>query len=117
MGNTNKPISVDEEQSGDVVGTYEGLFLGSVPVKSPSGNHICEYAVRRIGALQLPVRLVGIVIGTKGVFIVARDTGDLLCSIELEEGNTPSSLLQLTLHSLLCRPRWHRPKYCQCFSQ
>lgn len=53
-------------------------YIGSVPVKSPTGNDVCQNAVTRINALRVRERSVYLKITTNGLYIFDSKSGDVL---------------------------------------
>lgn len=68
-----------------LVGAYDALYLGSVPVRSDSGSEVAEQAVRHIVAMALPRRPVEIRVTTAMLQVADKKSGDVLKSVSLSQ--------------------------------
>lgn len=59
---------------GTTLGDFSAEYLGSVPVKKPTGNEVCADAVVRVKELAQPKRKVQIVVTVTGVYIIDAKT-------------------------------------------
>ena len=74
------PANGDAGQAdqGVEIGTFSGKYLGSVAVSVPTGQAVCNDAVKRTLALKQPEKSVVLRIATAGLFIIDADTNDVL---------------------------------------
>lgn len=83
MGNGPSAAGGDAIDAGPAVGSYEGVYLGSIPVANDSGNSVAEDAVKQISAMALPRRPIEVRLFSTCLHLVDRKTQDVLKNVSI----------------------------------
>eukprot|EP00730_Choanoeca_flexa_P016279 TRINITY_DN7660_c0_g1_i3.p1 TRINITY_DN7660_c0_g1~~TRINITY_DN7660_c0_g1_i3.p1 ORF type:complete len:781 (+),score=272.61 TRINITY_DN7660_c0_g1_i3:134-2476(+) len=86
MGNSQ---SVDSALEGVDFGTeidsFKVNYVGSVPVKAPTGNDICRNAVDRLRSLKMKEKTIHLKVTTLGLYLIDAKTCDVVKEVNISE--------------------------------